>query len=140
MLRSLFIFSSCSLCGRIRKNKSRNAKGQTPSKSILLNYSQFLNLTSHALQSYGKTGNKQHVTCFATLLQNKLQSDVACFTTRVKPVFHRLVPSHYLSVFWAERRLGIRLRRAIFPSSLPMRPRAHLNLIPSLLSPQKTLK
>ena len=49
MLRSLFIFSSCSLCGRIRKNKSRNAKGQTPSISILLTYSQFVNLTSHAL-------------------------------------------------------------------------------------------
>ena len=34
----------------------------------------------------------------------------------------RIVPSRYLSVFWAERRLGIRLRRVIFPSSLPMRP------------------
>ena len=29
---------------------------------------------------------------------------------------------------------------AISPSSLPMRPRARLNLIPNLLSPQKTLK
>ena len=52
----------------------------------------------------------------------------------------RIVPSRYLSVFWAERRLGIRLRRVIFPSSLPMRPHVRLNLIPNLLSPQKTLK
>ena len=49
----------------------------------------------------------------------------------------RIVPSRYLSVFWAERRLGIRLRRVIFPSSLPMRPHVRLNLIPNLLSPQK---
>ena len=69
-----------------------------------------------------------------------------------------LVPSRYLIVFWDERRLGIRLgarwvswegkkekytkgRRknsvAIFPSSLLMRPRACLNLIPNLLSSQK---
>ena len=74
MLRSLFIFSSCSLCGRIGKNKSRNAKGQTPSISILLTYSQFLNLTSHALIKRRKIGNKQHVTCFATLLLDREQS------------------------------------------------------------------
>ena len=29
---------------------------------------------------------------------------------------------------------------AIFPSSLPMTPRARLNLIPNLLSSQKTIK
>ena len=73
----------------------------------------------------------------------------------------RLVPSRYLSVFWDERRLRIRLRRArglmgreegkqrladfvrqrrAGPSSLPMRPRARLNLIPNLLSSQKTLE
>ena len=36
----------------------------------------------------------------------------------------RLVPSRHLSVFWGERRLGIRLirARAIFPSSLPWDP------------------
>ena len=64
------------------------------------------------------------------------------------------VPSRYLIVFWDERRLGIRLRRgrgvmgreegkiavAIFPSSLPMTPRARLNLIPNLLSSQKKIK
>ena len=54
--------------------------------------------------------------------------------------------------FGGERRLGVRLRRArglmgrdegkiaIFPSSLSMRPRARLNLIPNLLSSPKTLK
>ena len=52
----------------------------------------------------------------------------------------KLVPSRYLSVFWGERRLGIRLRRVVVPSSLLMRSRARLNLIPNLLSPQKTLK
>ena len=31
---------------------------------------------------YGKTANKKRATCFATLLQNELNSDVARFTTR----------------------------------------------------------
>ena len=72
-----------------------------------------------------------------------------CF--QILTVDSRLVPSRYLSVFRGERRLGIRLRCtrglmgrekgkiAIFPFSLPMRPRACLNLIPNLLSPRKTL-
>ena len=65
----------------------------------------------------------------------------------------RLVPSRYLIVFWDERRLGIRLRRAggvmgreegkiataIFPSSLPMRPRSPQPNPQSSLIP-KTLK
>ena len=33
------------------------------------------------LLKYGKTGNKKQATCFATLLQNELNSDVARFTT-----------------------------------------------------------
>ena len=47
-----------------------------------------------------------------------------------------------LSVFWGERRLGIRLRRArgLMGPSRPTRPRARPNLIPNLLPPQKTLK
>ena len=57
----------------------------------------------------------------------------------------RLVPSRYLCVLGGERRLGVRLRRArglmgrdaIFPSSLPITPRARLNLTPNLLSPPK---
>ena len=31
---------------------------------------------------YGKTANKKRATCFATLLQNELNSDVARFTIR----------------------------------------------------------
>ena len=33
---------------------------------------------------YGKTGNKKRATCFATLLQNELDSDIARFTTHVQ--------------------------------------------------------
>ena len=39
---------------------------------------------------YGKTGNKKPVTCFATLLQNELNSDVARFTTHIKPVLQQI--------------------------------------------------
>ena len=35
---------------------------------------------------------------------------------------------------------NVSVKNSIFPSSLPMRPRARLNLIPNLLSSQKTLK
>ena len=35
---------------------------------------------------YGKTGNKHHATCPATLVQNKLNSDGARSTTHRKPV------------------------------------------------------
>ena len=35
---------------------------------------------------YGKTANKNYATCRATLLQNELTSDVARFTTHIKPV------------------------------------------------------
>ena len=33
---------------------------------------------------YGKTGNKKRATCFATLLENELNSDVARFITIVR--------------------------------------------------------
>ena len=33
---------------------------------------------------YGKTGYKKRATCFATLRQNELNSDVARFTTHVQ--------------------------------------------------------
>ena len=39
---------------------------------------------------YGKTGNKKHATCLATLLQNELNSDVARFTTHIKPVLQQI--------------------------------------------------
>ena len=39
---------------------------------------------------YGKTGNKQRATCPVTLLQNELNSDVARFTTPIKPVLQQI--------------------------------------------------
>ena len=39
---------------------------------------------------YGKTGNKKHATCLATLLQNELNSDVVHFTTPIKPVLQQI--------------------------------------------------
>ena len=39
---------------------------------------------------YVKTGNKKRATCFATLLQNELNSDVARFITHIKPVFQQI--------------------------------------------------
>ena len=36
------------------------------------------------------TGNKKRATCFATLLQNELNSDVARFTTHIKPVLQQI--------------------------------------------------
>ena len=35
-------------------------------------------------------GNKKHATCFATSLQNELNSDVARFTTHLKPGLHQI--------------------------------------------------
>ena len=40
---------------------------------------------------YGKKGKQKHATCFETLLQNELKSDVARFTTQVfKPVLQQI--------------------------------------------------
>ena len=38
----------------------------------------------HVKLSYSKTGNKKRATCFATLLQNDMNTDVARFTTRIR--------------------------------------------------------
>jgi len=35
-------------------------------------------------------GNKKHATCLATLLQNELNSDLARFTTLIKPVLQQI--------------------------------------------------
>ena len=43
-----------------------------------------------SILKYGKTGNKKHATCFATSLQNELNSDVARFTTYLKPGLHQI--------------------------------------------------
>ena len=40
------------------------------------------------MSRFGKTGNKK--TCLATLLQNGLNSDVAHFTTHIKPVLQQI--------------------------------------------------
>ena len=37
-----------------------------------------------------RTGDKKRATCFATLLQNELNSDVARFTTHIKPVLQQI--------------------------------------------------
>ena len=40
------------------------------------------------MSRFGKTGNEK--TCLATLLQNELNSDVARFTTHIKPVLQQI--------------------------------------------------
>ena len=40
--------------------------------------------------NYGKTGNKKHATCHAAMLKNELNSDVAPFTTHIKPVWQQI--------------------------------------------------
>ena len=50
-------------------------------------------VTRHIMKQalrYGKTGTKKSATCFATLLQNKLNSDVGRFTTLIKPVLQQI--------------------------------------------------
>ena len=47
-----------------------------------------------------KTGNK-HATCLATLLQNELNSNVACFATHIKPALQQ---SRYPLIKWAVSR------------------------------------
>ena len=39
---------------------------------------------------YGKRRNKKRATCFATFLQNELNSDVARYTTHIKPVLQQI--------------------------------------------------
>ena len=39
---------------------------------------------------YRKTGNKNHATCLATLLQNESNSEFARITTHIKPVLHQI--------------------------------------------------
>ena len=41
-------------------------------------------------QGYGKTGRKRHATFLTTLPQNDLNSDVARFTTHIKPVLQQI--------------------------------------------------
>ena len=50
----------------------------------------------------------------------------------------RFVPSRYLSVFWGERRLGIRLRRAQDLMEREETPRAPQPNLQSSLTPKNT--
>ena len=43
----------------------------------------------HSFLRFGKTSNKKHENCLATLLENELYSDVARFTTNIKPVLQQ---------------------------------------------------
>ena len=58
---------------------------------------------------YGKTGNKKRATCFATLLQNKLNSNVARFTTHIKPVLQQIRLLIGLNVGGKTRNIAIQL-------------------------------
>ena len=58
---------------------------------------------------YGKTGNKKRATCLATLLENKLNSDVARFTTHIKPVLQQIRLSTGLNVDGKTRNISFHL-------------------------------
>ena len=49
-----------------------------------------IDLASVEKLRHGKTGNKKQATCLATLLQKELNSDVARFTTHIKPVLQQI--------------------------------------------------
>ena len=57
---------------------------------------------------YGNTGNKKRATCFATLLQNELNSDVARFTTLIKPVLQQIRLLTGLNMGGKTRNIAIR--------------------------------
>ena len=57
----------------------------------------------------GKTGNKKPATCFATLLQNELNSDVARFTTHIKPVLQQIRLLTGLNMGGKTRNIAIQL-------------------------------
>ena len=50
----------------------------------------YVGVISHWYSWYGKTGNKKRATCFSTLLQNELNSDVARYATHIKPVLQQI--------------------------------------------------
>ena len=66
-----------------------NTIGQSNNAFSILGFSLAGNRRGHALIfsfKVRKKGNKKRATCFATLLQNELKSDVVRFTTHIKPV------------------------------------------------------
>ena len=50
----------------------------------------FFFLESEYCLRYGKKGNKKRATCFASLLQNGLNSGVARYTAHIKPVLQQI--------------------------------------------------
>ena len=77
---------SNSLLGWSANSRIKTVKEQSEKliiKRVLIAFSKQFCLVSRETRvlSYGKTGNKKRATCFATLLQNKLNSHVERFTT-----------------------------------------------------------
>ena len=56
-----------------------------------------------------KTGNIKRATCLATLLQNQLNSDVACSTTHIKPVLQQIRLLTGLTMGGKTRHIAIQL-------------------------------
>ena len=54
-------------------------------------------------------GNKKRATCLATSLQNELNSDVAHFTTHIKPVLQQIRLLRDLNVGGKRRNISIQL-------------------------------
>ena len=76
------------------------------------NFAFSLSLTMNELQLLryaGKTGNKGRVTCLATLLQNELNSDIARFTTHIKPVLQQIRLLTGLNMGGKTRNIAIQL-------------------------------
>ena len=77
---------SNSLLGWSANSRIKTVKEQSEKliiKRVLIAFSKQFCLVSRETRvlSYGKTGNEKRATCFATLLQNKLDSHVERFTT-----------------------------------------------------------
>ena len=77
---------SNSLLGWSANSRIKTVKEQSEKliiKRVLIAFSKQFCLVSRETRvlSYGKTGNEKRATCFATLLQNKLNSHVERFTT-----------------------------------------------------------
>ena len=62
----------------------RLTKRQVPYLTSVYLETRYITLTNLKVRENGKTGNKKRATCFATLLQNELSSDVTRFTTHVQ--------------------------------------------------------
>ena len=67
-----------------------------------LSSSLFVSISSVKVPTKGtvKRATKKHATCLATLLQNELNSDVARFTTHIKPVLQQIRLLTGLNVGW----------------------------------------